>query len=106
MNAGKPSVWKRTVYCGEVRPEHTGQEVTLFGWVNRQRDMGNLVFIDLRDREGVVQVVVISDNQSLLEEAKKIRMENVVAVKGTVKERDEKSRNPQLPTGEVEVVAK
>lgn len=106
MNAGKPSAWKRTVYCGEVRPEHTGQEVTLFGWVNRQRDMGNLVFIDLRDREGVVQVVVTSDNQSLLEEAKKIRMENVVAVKGTVKERDEKSRNPQLPTGEVEVVAK
>lgn len=106
MNAGKPSAWKRTVYCGEVRPEHTGQEVTLFGWVNRQRDMGNLVFIDLRDREGVVQVVVTSDNQSLLEEAKKIRMENVVAVKGKVKERDEKSRNPQLPTGEVEVVAK
>lgn len=106
MNAGKPSAWKRTVYCGEVRPEHTGQEVTLFGWVNRQRDMGNLVFIDLRDREGVVQVVVTSDNQSLLEEAKKIRMENVIAVRGTVKERDEKSRNPQLPTGEVEVVAK
>ncbi len=106
MNADKPSTWKRTVYCGEVRPEHTGQEVTLFGWVNRQRDMGNLVFIDLRDREGVVQVVVTSDNPALLDEAKKIRMENVLAVKGTVKERDEKSRNPQLPTGDVEVLAK
>lgn len=106
MSAGKPSVWKRTVYCGEVRPEHTGQEVTLFGWVNKQRDMGNLVFIDLRDREGVVQIVVTSDNESLLDEAKKIRMENVITVRGTVKERDEKSRNPQLPTGEVEVVAK
>jgi aspartyl-tRNA synthetase len=68
--------------------------------------MGNLVFIDLRDREGMVQVVVTSENKSLLDEAKKFRMENVVAVKGKVKERDEKSRNPQLPTGEVEVTAR
>jgi aspartyl-tRNA synthetase len=83
-----------------------GQDVTLFGWVNRQRDMGNLVFIDLRDREGMVQVVVSSEDKSLLNEAKKVRMENVVAVKGTVKERDEKSRNPQLPTGDVEVIVK
>jgi len=101
MSKNKPSEWQRTIYCGEVRSEHVGQEVTLFGWVNRQRDMGNLVFIDLRDREGLVQVVVSSENDSLLNMAKKVRMENVVAVKGTVKERDEKSRNPQLPTGDV-----
>lgn len=68
--------------------------------------MGNLVFIDLRDREGMVQVVVTSENKSLLNKSKKVRMENVVAVKGIVKERDEKSRNPQLPTGDVEVIAK
>jgi len=76
------------------------------GWVNRQRDMGNLVFIDLRDREGLVQVVVSSEDESLLNKAKKVRMENVVAVKGAVKERDEKSRNPQLPTGDVEIIVK
>ncbi len=105
MTVAKTSGWKRTIYCGEVRSEHAGQEVVLFGWVNRQRDMGNLVFIDLRDREGIVQIVVTSDSEALLEEAKKIRMENVVAVKGTVRERGEKARNPQLPTGEVEVVA-
>jgi aspartyl-tRNA synthetase len=106
MSKSKPSEWQRTIYCGEVRSEHVGQEATLFGWVNRQRDMGNLVFIDLRDREGLVQVVVSSENDSLLNMAKKIRMENVVAVKGTVKERDEKSRNPQLPTGDVEIIVK
>lgn len=106
MSICKPSEWQRTIYCGEVRSEHVGQEVTLFGWVNRQRDMGNLVFIDLRDREGLVQVIVSSEDESLLNKAKKVRMENVVAVKGTVKERDEKSRNPQLPTGDVEIIVK
>ncbi|MGD8535160.1 MAG: aspartate--tRNA ligase [Candidatus Aminicenantes bacterium] len=106
MSPGKPSEWQRTIYCGELRSEHVGQDVTLFGWVNRQRDMGNLVFIDLRDREGLIQVIVSSEDESLLNEAKKVRMENVVAVKGTVKERDEKSRNPQLPTGDVEVIVK
>ncbi|MDH5467009.1 MAG: aspartate--tRNA ligase [Candidatus Aminicenantes bacterium] len=106
MEKGKSSEWRRTAYCGEIRSEHGGQEVTLFGWVNRQRDMGNLVFIDLRDREGVVQVVVPSDNEEFLDKAKKVRMENVLAVKGIVKERERNARNPQLPTGDVEVVAK
>ncbi len=106
MKKGKSSEWRRTAYCGEIRSEHTGQEVTLFGWVNRQRDMGNLVFIDLRDREGVVQVVVPSDNEEFLNKAKKVRMENVLAVKGVVKEREKNARNPQLPTGDVEVVAR
>ncbi len=105
MAKGKSSEWKRTAYCGEIRPEHTGQEVILFGWVNRQRDMGNLVFIDLRDREGVVQVVVPSDKAEFLDTAKKVRMENVLAVKGVVKQREKNARNPQLPTGDVEVVA-
>jgi len=106
MKKGESSEWRRTAYCGDIRSEHTGQEVTLFGWVNRQRDMGNLVFIDLRDREGVVQVVVPSDNEEVLNKAKKVRMENVLAVKGVVKEREKNARNPQLPTGDVEVVAR
>lgn len=106
MEADASSKWKRTVYCGELRPEHTGREVTLFGWVNRLRDLGNLAFIDLRDREGTVQVVVPSDRVSLLDDAKKLRMEDVVGIRGIVRKREEKSRNPQLPTGEVEVEAK
>jgi len=106
MKKGESSEWRRTAYCGDIRSEHTGQDVTLFGWVNRQRDMGNLVFIDLRDREGVVQVVVPSDNEEVLNKAKKVRMENVLAVKGVVKEREKNARNPQLPTGDVEVVAR
>ena len=106
MRAKKSSKWRRTIYCGELRLEHAGSEATLLGWVHRLRDLGNLVFIDLRDREGVVQVVIPSSKGTLLDEAKKIRMENVVGIKGVVKRRDEKSRNPQLPTGEVEVEVK
>ncbi len=97
--------WKKRIYCGQLRPTHIGQTVYLFGWAQRVRDLGNLVFIDLRDREGLVQVVVPSDNKKLLTEAKRIRMESVLAVKGRVKSRDEKSRNPQLLTGEIEVEA-
>jgi aspartyl-tRNA synthetase len=67
--------------------------------------MGNLVFIDLRDREGLVQVVVSSEKKTILEEAKKIRMECVVGIQGKVKQRDASSQNPELPTGEIEVVA-
>ena len=106
MGTNKSTTWQRTVYCGELRPEHEGKEVILLGWVHRQRDIGNLVFIDLRDREGLVQVVVPSSEGALLDEAKKIKMENVVGIKGVVKKRAERSRNPQLPTGDVEVEAK
>lgn len=106
MGTGKLLKWKRTIYCGDLRLEHAGKEVTLFGWVNKIRHMGNLVFIDLRDREGLVQVVIPSEKEILLNEAKKIRMENIVALKGVVKERDARSRNPRLPTGEVEVEVK
>jgi aspartyl-tRNA synthetase len=98
--------WKRTTYCGDLRKDDVGQEVTLFGWVHKHRDMGNLVFIDLRDRQGVVQVVVGSEDPALLEKAKKLRMEYVVGVKGTVGARDEKMRNPQMTTGDVEVQTK
>jgi len=102
----KTTGWKRTIYGGELRSEHTGQEVAIIGWVSRVRDMGNLVFIDLRDREGLVQVVMPSGRKEILDIAKKVGMEDVVGLKGVVKKREERARNPQLPTGDVEVEAK
>jgi len=95
--------WQRTSYCGELRLEQVDQGVTLFGWVQKLRDIGNLVFVDLRDREGLVQVVFTSGNRELLEEAKRIKLESVIGIKGVVKKRGEKAANPQLPTGEIEV---
>jgi aspartyl-tRNA synthetase len=99
-------IMKRTHYCGLLRAEHEGQEVTLLGWVQRQRDMGNLVFVDLRDREGVVQAVFPSERPELLTEGKKLRAESVVGIKGLVRRRGAKSLNPQLATGEIEVEAR
>lgn len=97
--------WKRTLYCGELRAADAGREVTLCGWVNRLRDMGHLLFVDLRDREGLAQVVIPAGNEALREQAKKLRMEDVVGIRGAVKARDAKSVNPQMATGEVEVEA-
>ena len=99
------SNWKRTIYCGDLRAGHEGDTVTLVGWAQKVRDMGNLLFIDMRDRQGLVQVVFHTDRPELLEEAKKARPENVVGVRGTVKKREPKSVNPQMSTGEIEVEA-
>jgi len=96
-------IWKRTKYCGELRAADTGKEVILAGWVQRMRDIGGLVFIDLRDREGVVQLVVRNEQPELLEQAKQLRSEYVVQVKGIVTRREAGSVNPQMPSGEVEV---
>jgi aspartyl-tRNA synthetase len=98
------SNWKRTHYCGELRSAHSGQDVVLMGWVHKNRDMGNLVFVDLRDREGLVQIVFRSDKAALIEEAKRLRTEFVVGVRGTVRPRE--AKNKDLATGEVEVEAK
>ena len=105
MNEAKLPIsdWKRTDYCGDLRPTDEGREVTLAGWAQRVRDMGNLLFIDLRDRQGVVQVVFSTADPALLEEAKKARPEFVLAVRGTVRKRDPKSVNPHMGTGGVEV---
>jgi aspartyl-tRNA synthetase len=107
MNTAKPPIsdWKRTDYCGDLRPSDEGRAVTLAGWAQRARDMGNLLFIDLRDRQGVVQIVFSTADPALLEEAKKARPEFVVAVRGTVRKRDPKSVNPHMGTGGVEVAA-
>ena len=96
----------RTHTCGELRAQHTGQTVTLTGWVNRRRDFGPLIFVDLRDRYGVTQVVVDQtthpEAHAVLEQA---RNEFVLEVVGSVRMRDEDKRNPNLETGEIEVVA-
>jgi aspartyl-tRNA synthetase len=97
--------WKRTIYCGLIRAEHAGREVTLFGWVQKQRDMGHLLFVDLRDREGVAQVVFSPDRPDLLEAAKKLRPEYVVAIRGLVRKRGPGAVNKEMATGEVEVEA-
>src|SRR5512136_2719861 len=93
----------RTHYCGELRAADEGREVVLCGWVHKTRDMGHLVFVDVRDREGLVQVVFQSDRPELAEEAKKLRTEFVVGVRGRVRRRS--AVNKDIPTGEIEVEA-
>ncbi|MBF9296644.1 MULTISPECIES: aspartate--tRNA ligase [Mammaliicoccus] len=95
---------KRTTYAGKITEEYIGQTVTLNGWVQKRRDLGGLIFIDLRDREGVVQIVFNPDfSQEALSVAEKIRSEYVIQVKGLVTKRDEKSINDKIKTGKVEV---
>ena len=103
MTIPDETVWKRSLYCGELRKTHVGRRVVLFGWVNKHRDIGHLIFFDLRDREGMIQIVCTSDNREVLTTAKKLRMEDVVGIKGVVKEREKKDKNALLPTGEVEI---
>ena len=97
---------KRTHKCGELRSENAGQDGVLMGWVNRRRDHGDLIFIDLRDRTGITQIV--SDKEisgPAHEKAEAARPEYVVAVKGKVRRRGEGLSNPNMATGEIEVVA-
>jgi aspartyl-tRNA synthetase len=93
----------RTHTCGELRPEHVGRAVTLLGWVHRVRDLGGVLFFDVRDRYGLTQVVVADREQTA--SADRIRPEFVVRVAGTVARRDARAVNPNLATGEIEVVA-
>ncbi len=97
---------ERTHSCGALRKENVGARVTLMGWCARRRDFGPLTFIDLRDRDGITQVVVNQENaQEAHAKAKEVRGEYVLAVTGAVALRDEGARNPKLATGEVEVQA-
>jgi aspartyl-tRNA synthetase len=97
---------ERTHSCGALRAEHVGQKVVLMGWVARRRDFGPLTFIDLRDRDGVTQVVFNDDySTEAHEKSKDARTEFVIAVKGDVVMREEATHNPKLATGEVEVHA-
>ena len=96
---------KRTHKCGELRASDANQHVVLMGWVNRRRDLGGLIFIDLRDRTGITQVVFGNSSPELQSKASDLRSEYCVAVIGTVKKREPNTINKNLPTGEVEVVA-
>lgn len=97
---------KRTHYSGELRPEHAGEMVKLMGWVHRRRDFGPLTFVDLRDREGIVQIVFDEEkNADAHRRAKELRNENVVAVVGKVLMRDKDKINPNLKSGRIEVKA-
>lgn len=95
---------KRTHYCGNVDISLLDQEVILMGWVHRRRDHGGVIFVDLRDREGIVQVVFNPEAEKAHKEAHKIRSEFVLAVKGKVRRRPEGMDNPALKTGAIEVI--
>jgi aspartyl-tRNA synthetase len=98
--------WARSLYCGELRAAHVGQMVTLNGWVDRRRDLGGLIFLHLRDREGIAQVVFNPERfAAAYETARTMRSEYVVAVRGEVCRRPPGAENTELITGEVEVVA-
>ena len=95
----------RTQYCGEATKEYLDQQVTLCGWVNRRRDHGGVIFVDLRDRTGLVQVVFDPDRAEIFTQAEHIRNEYVLQVTGKVRMRPEGTINPELSTGEIEVLA-
>lgn len=96
---------KRSYYCGALRTEHAGETVTLQGWVNRRRDLGGLIFLDLRDREGLVQVVVDPEQEEAFQTAERVRSEYVVEIAGEVRLRPEGQCSSRLATGDVEVLA-
>ena len=94
----------RSLYCGELNETHLDQEVTLCGWVHRRRDHGGVIFVDLRDHKGLVQVVFDPDREAIFAIAERIRNEYVLLVKGRVRNRPEGTINPDMPTGHVEVL--
>jgi aspartyl-tRNA synthetase len=95
----------RTHTCGALRPDDVGANVVLLGWVHRVRDLGGLLFIDIRDRNGVTQVVFGNDDDALMAKGKRLRSEFVIGVRGHVRRRSPDTVNTKIPTGEVEVVA-
>lgn len=97
--------WQRSCYCGEPRVAQVGQQMTVMGWVQSQRDHGGVTFIDVRDRSGLVQIVCNPQvNQTAHARAKDLRLEYVVAARGRLEPRSAETINPNLPTGEVELV--
>ena len=96
----------RTHTCGALRPDEVGADVVLLGWVHRVRDLGGLLFIDIRDRAGITQVVFDKDDEALMAKAKRLRSEYVVGVAGRVRRRSADTVNPKLATGDVEVIVR
>lgn len=95
----------RTIYCGQLNASHLEQEVTLCGWVNKRRDLGGMIFIDLRDREGIVQVFFDPDFETAFALAAELRNEFCIQIKGKVRARPQGQQNREMRTGEVEVLA-
>ena len=96
----------RSHYCGDLNSSHNGQDVVLCGWVHRRRDHGGVIFVDLRDRDGLVQVVFDPDLPEMFKLAEQVRSEYVLLVRGLVRPRPEGTVNKDLPTGEIEVLAR
>ena len=96
----------RTHYCGELNEEHNEQTVELCGWVHRRRDHGGVIFLDMRDRDGIAQVVIDPDTEEAFALAEKVRSEFVLKIKGRVRPRPEGTVNADMPTGQIEVLAK
>jgi aspartyl-tRNA synthetase len=94
----------RSHYCGQVNASHIDQEVQIYGWVHRRRDHGGVIFIDLRDREGLVQVVFDPDTPEIFSVAEQVRSEYVLRIRGRVRPRPEGTVNPDLATGEIEIL--
>jgi aspartyl-tRNA synthetase len=95
---------KRTQYCGSLKAGDIGKTVTLCGWVHSRRDHGGVIFIDLRDREGIAQIVFQPENKDIFGQAEKIRSEFVLGVSGLIRQRPQGTENPNMPTGQVELV--
>src|SRR3990167_5864898 len=93
----------RSHYCGQVTAALLNQEVKLVGWVHRRRDHGGVIFIDLRDREGLLQLVINPQHTAAFSNAESVRNEYVIQVQGKVKKRPEGTLNPHLSTGEIEI---
>ncbi len=96
----------RSHYCGLIRDSHIGETVDLYGWVHRRRDHGGVIFLDVRDHKGVIQVVFDPDTEESFALADQVRNEFVLRIQGRVRERDADAVNPRMPTGEVEVLGK
>ncbi|MGE4385146.1 MAG: aspartate--tRNA ligase [Endomicrobiaceae bacterium] len=96
---------KRSCYCGKVDESLLGKEITVNGWVHSRRDHGGVIFIDLRDREGLVQIVFQPEKKEIFEQAEHLRSEYVLSVKGQVRNRPEGTVNPNMFTGKIEIVA-
>ncbi len=96
----------RSHYCGQLRESHIGEEVSLYGWVHRRRDHGGVIFLDVRDREGIAQVVFDPDTAEAFALADEVRNEFVLEITGRVRARDEAAINPRMATGQIEVLGK
>src|SRR5688572_12098436 len=94
---------KRSTYCGLVTKEHIGKKITLCGWVHNRRDHGGVLFVDLRDREGLMQIVFHPDRKDVFAQGESLRSESVLQVTGEVKLRQPGTENPKLATGSVEL---